>query len=61
MIKDHNLVPDSFIVIIICFNTFMLLFNFMFPPLFSGNQPSLLDFTVGKFEVKSWLYNFLFI
>ena len=53
MIKDHNLVPDSFIVIIICFNTFMLLFNFMFPPLFSGNQPSLLDFTVGKFEVKS--------
>lgn len=61
MIKDHNLIPESFVVIMICYNTLKILFNFMFPPLFSGNQPLLLDFTVGKLEVKSWLYNFLFI
>lgn len=53
MIKDHNLMPESFVVIMICYNTLKILFNFMFPPLFSGNQPLLLDFTVGKLEVKS--------
>ena len=29
MIKDQNLVADSFIVTVICCNTVMLLFNFM--------------------------------